>query len=49
MPTTAVPAEPIPAHTAYAVPKGRTFNEKLIIQTHSTAATIETALGNIFV
>lgn len=38
----------LPAHTAYAVPNGSTFNVKLISHTLSTAATTDIPLGSIF-
>jgi len=38
-----------PAHTAYAVPKGRIFNVTLIRHTLGTAAAMDIAPDSIFV
>ena len=49
IPTTAVPAAPIPVHTAYAVPTGKTFSDQLNKEKLPAAKTKNPRLGHIFV
>jgi hypothetical protein len=49
MPKIAVPAAPIPVHTAYAVPIGKTLSDQLSKEKLPAAKTIKPRLGHSFV
>jgi hypothetical protein len=49
IPTIAVPAAPIPVHTAYAVPTGRTLSDQLSSEKLPAAKTKNPKLGHNFV
>lgn len=49
IPSIAVPAAPIPVHTAYAVPIGKTFKDQLNKEKLPAAKTMNPKLGQILV